>query len=293
MNDKDLLQRFIFEKSPVRGELVHLNQSLATILGQHDYPPHIQKYLSQALVAAALLVATIKFHGRLTVQFRGKGKLKMLLAQCNQDFHLRGLAEWDPNLTADELPAAFEQGVLAIMMDPAIEGGRRYQGIVEWKGKSLIESIENYFQQSEQLPTRIWMAVDETSAAGLLLQVMPKEAPEIYDHDWQHLTILANTITEPELLILNNDTILKRLFSTEDIRIFDPMPVIFRCHCSVERSENAISLLSQEEIEDELKNHKNITVTCEFCNQEYVFDRVDIAKIFQKGNKSPGSTELQ
>lgn len=293
MKDKDLLQRFLFEKSPVRGEIVHLNHSLETILGQHQYPPIIQKYLSQALVAASLLVATIKFHGRLTVQFRGKGKLKMLLAQCNQNFHLRGLAEWDPELTADELTQAFQQGVLAIMMDPDVEGGRRYQGIVEWKGDSLIASIENYFKQSEQLPTRIWMAVDQSQAAGLLLQVMPKEKPEIYDHDWQHLTILAETITEAELLSLDNEIILKRLFSSEDIRIFDPESVMFRCHCSLERSENAISLLTKEEVEDELKNNKNITVTCEFCNREYVFDRVDIAKIFQKGNKSAGSSELQ
>lgn len=293
MKDKDLLQRFLFEKSPVRGEIVHLNQSLETILKQHEYPPFIQKYLSQALVAASLLVATIKFHGRLTVQFRGKGKLKMLLAQCNQNFHLRGLAEWDKNITEDELSSAFQQGVLAIMMDPDIEGGRRYQGIVEWKENSLIKSIENYFRQSEQLPTRIWIATDENVAAGLLLQVMPKEQPEIYDHDWQHLTILADTITDSELLTLDHELTLKRLFSAEDIRVFDPEAVTFYCHCSLARSENAISLLSKEEVEDELKNNKNITVTCEFCNREYIFDRVDIAKIFQKGNKSAGSTELQ
>lgn len=293
MNDKDLLQRFLFEKSPVRGQIVHLNQSLQTILTQHDYPPHIQQYLGQALVAASLLGATIKYNGRLTIQFRGKGKVKLLLAQCNQDFHLRGLAEWDENLTAEETPDAFQDGVLAILMDPEIEGGRRYQGIVEWKSNSLIESLENYFLQSEQLPTRLWMAVDENGGAGLMLQVMPKENPEVYHHDWEHLTILANTITAPELLTLDNEIILKRLFSAEDIRVFEQVPVIFRCHCSVKRGEQAISLLGKDEIEEELRNHQNITVTCEFCNHQYVYDRVDIANIFQQGNKSAGPSELQ
>lgn len=293
MNDKDLLQRFLFEKAPVRGQIVHLNQSLQTILTQHNYPPHIQQLLGQALIAASLLGATIKYNGRLTIQFRGKGKIKLLLAQCNQDFHLRGLVEWDESLTAEETPAAFQDGILAILMDPEIEGGRRYQGIVEWKGSSLTESIENYFLQSEQLPTRLWLAVDEKFGAGLMLQVMPKENPEVYHHDWEHLTILANTITAPELLTLDNETILKRLFAAEDVRVFEQVPVIFRCHCSSKRGEQAISLLGKEEIEEELRNNQNITVTCEFCNHQYVYDRVDIANIFQKGNKSAGSSELQ
>lgn len=292
MNDKDVLQRFLFEKAPVRGELVHLNESYKTILDQHNYPPHIRHYLGQALVAASLISATIKFYGRLTVQFRGNGKLKMLVAQCDQNFHLRGLAQWDEDLTPEELPEALEDGVLAIMMDPDIKGGKRYQGIVEWQGSSLSESLENYFLQSEQLPTRIWIAMDEEGAAGLLLQVMPKEAPEIYQNDWEHLTCLADTVTPVELLSLENSRLLHRLFSAEDIRIFDPVNVSFHCNCSVQRSESAIQLLGKDEIEKELEEKQNITVTCEFCNRQYVFDRVDITKIFRKGNKPAGSTEV-
>src|SRR4029079_3003032 len=115
MNDKDILQRFIFDSSPVRGEIVHLNDSYKSIMKQHNYPPMIQKILGEALVAASLLSAIIKFKGRLTVQFRGNGKLKLLLAQCNQQFQLRGLAQWSEDLKEDELWDAFNQGVLAIM----------------------------------------------------------------------------------------------------------------------------------------------------------------------------------
>lgn len=292
MNDKDVLQRFIFENNPVRGELVRLNESYRSITEQHGYPPIIRNLLGEALAAVVLLSSIIKFNGRLTIQFRGNSKLKLLVAQCDQQFHLRGLVQWEGELNKDELCIALNQGVLAIMMDPGIPGGKRYQGIVEWKGHSLSESIEHYFNQSEQLSTRIWLTVDAHSAAGLLLQMMPKEKPELHINDWEHLIQLTNTITPDELLQLDNKTILHRLYSEEDIRLFDQEPVKFRCDCSLARGEHAIRLLGQQEAEQELKEKQNIIVTCEFCNKEYVFDRVDVAKIFKTDENPPSSTKL-
>jgi len=293
MNDKDILQRFIFDSAPVRGEIVHLNDSFKAIMKQHDYPPMIQKILGEALVAASLLSAIIKFKGRLTVQFRGNGKLKLLLAQCNQQFQLRGLAQWSEDLKEDELWDAFNQGVLAIMMDPDVPNGKRYQGIVAWKGESFVETLEGYFYQSEQLPTRLWMAVNEDCAAGMLLQVMPKEKPELYQNDWERLIILTDTVKSAELLQLDNEILLHRLYSEEDVRIFEKVPVMFSCNCSVERGEHAIAILGQKEAELELKLKQNIVVTCEFCNKAYTFDRVDVARIFTKGDKPPSSTQIQ
>lgn len=287
MTDKDLLQRFLFENAPVRGELVHLNQSYQTIMQQHQYPPVIRQLLGEALAAASLLSAIIKFKGRLTVQFRGNGKLKLLLAQCDQAFHLRGLAQWQGDLNSEEVWDDLNNGLLAIMMDPDIPGGKRYQGIVAWQGRSLVESIEGYFQHSEQLPTRLWITADETGVGGLLLQVMPKEKPELYKNDWDHLIHLTNTITPKELLMLDNQVLLHKLYSQEDVRLFQPIHVTFRCECSVERGENAILLLGRKEAEQELKDKQKIIVTCEFCNQEFVFDRVDVARIFKKGEKPP------
>lgn len=292
MNDKDVLQRFIFEKAPVRGELVRLNESFRIITEQHGYPPLIRNLLGQALASVVLLSSIIKFNGRLTLQFRGKGKLKLLVAQCNQQFHLRGLVQYKDILNEEELWFALNQGILAIMMDPDIPNGKRYQGIVAWQGKSLSESIENYFNQSEQLPTRIWLAVNDQCAAGLMLQVMPKEKPELYKNDWEHLIHLTDTIKSDELLQLDNQTILHRLYSEEDVRLFAQESVRFQCDCSVARGEHAILLLGQEEAEQELKAKQNIIVTCEFCNKEYVFDRVDVTRIFKKGENPPSSTQL-
>lgn len=292
MSDKDILQRFIFDGAPVRGQIVHLNDSYKSIMKQHNYPPMIQKILGEALVAASLLSAIIKFKGRLTVQFRGNGKLKLLLAQCNQAFQLRGLAQWSENLKENELWEALNQGVLGIMMDPDIPGGKRYQGIVAWKGKSFIETLEGYFYQSEQLPTRLWFSVNEECAAGMLLQVMPKDKPELYQNDWERLVMLTDTVKPDELLNIENQVLLHRLYSEEDVRVFEKVPVMFSCNCSVERSEHAIAILGQKEAEQELRLKENIVVTCEFCNKAYSFDRVDIARIFAKGDKPPSSTQI-
>lgn len=290
MKDKDILQRFLFENASVRGELVHLEQSYQTIVEQHAYPPMICRLLGEALVVACLLSATIKFKGRLSVQFQGKGKLKLLLVQCDEAFHLRGVVRWDGELNENELDAVFKEGILAIIMDPT-EGGQRYQGIVEWQGHSLAKSIEAYFKQSEQLPTRIWLAVDDHQAAGMLLQIIPNEGDNSFEemangHDWDHLTQLASTIKPEELLNLQHETVLHRLFNQEDVRLFHTEPVTFQCGCTVERGENAILFLGRDEVEEELRDKQKIVVTCDFCNKEYVFDRVDVEAIFKKGGQS-------
>lgn len=292
VKDNDSLQCFIFDNAPVRGEMVHLNESFQAIIKQHDYPPFIQKLLGELLAAICLLSASIKFNGRLTVQFRGKNGLKLLLAQCTQAFELRGLAQWDPALKAEDVVEAFKHGVLAIMIDPEIPGGKRYQGIVEWKGASLAESLEAYFLQSEQLPTRIWLAVDENSAAGMMLQVMPKENPELHHNDWERLLHLSETVQPNELLHLDNLVLLHRLYHEEEVRLFESSSVAFQCNCSVMRGENAIAILGQKEAEEELLNNNEIVVTCEFCNKTYVFDRVDVARIFAKSGNPPTSDTL-
>ncbi len=296
MNNHDILQRFLFENASVRGEIVRLETSFKTIIEQHPYPPLIQERLGEMLVAASLLSASIKFKGRITVQFQGKNTLRLLLAQCNHELELRGLAEWQGELTPDALIDELKQGTLAITLDPEKEGGQRYQGIVAWQGDSLAESLEGYFSHSEQVPTRLWFAVNEERAAGFLIQVMPRESKRsgksIEGHtDWEHIQQLAATITPHELLNLDNATLLHRLYVEDDVRLFSPQPVIFRCKCSVERSENALRLLNENEIEQELHDKQMIVVTCEFCNKAYEFDRVDVARIFRQG-RSDSSTEV-
>lgn len=296
MTNDDIIQRFMFDNANVRGEIVRLTKSFQTITHQHAYPSSVQKLIGQVLAVACLLSSIIKIKGRLSVQFQGKEPLKLLLAQCDHDYNLRGLAKWQGDLTEEEAKSALKNGLLSIIISPDTST-TPYQGVVAWQGNSLAESIEGYFRDSEQLPTRIWLAINETSVAGMLLQPLPAEGQKKSqavqgDEAWNHLVHLAETITPEELLTLDNATILYRLYSQEEVRIFPPDPTQFACACSTQRSENALLMLGKEEIEDELANKQVISVTCEFCNKEYPFDRVDVARILNKGGHPPSNQQV-
>lgn len=296
MTQSDLLHRFIFENEPVRGEHVRLEASLQTILNQHNYPPLIRRLLSEALCVAALLSAVIKFKGKLTLQFRGQGKISLMLAQCNHEFQLRGLVKFDPDISEADFEAAFQSGVLAILLDGG-SSETRYQGMVPWTGHSLAESIEGYFKNSEQLATKIWLSVNETSAAGLLLQVVPvsdKNATGINDEiivpSFSRILKLTNVVDHETLLNLSYESLLEHLYSGETLRVFPPVQVNFGCSCSRRRSEEAIGLLGRDEAEEEIKDKNVIVVTCDFCNKAYTFDRIDVAQIFDGKNQPPPDT---
>lgn len=284
---KDLLQRFIFENAPVRGEYVHLHESFQTIMSQHQYPEPIRRILGEALTVASLLSAIIKFNGRLTVQFQGKGGLKLLLAQCDNNFQIRGLAKWEGSLTYEEIMDSFKDGVLVIMLDSGGAKGR-YQGIVSWRGNSLAESIEGYFRDSEQLSTRLWLTVGKTSASGFLLQIIPENAKtevvsdqDITNPHWDRIVQLTEQLSQDDLIHLEYEQLLAKLYPDEAIRLFTDKAIEFRCTCSRKRSADAIMILGREEAEAELSTNHSLVVTCDFCNKEYVFDKADIRKIFE------------
>lgn len=290
----DILQRFIFENEPVRGEYIKLQDSFKTVLENHSYPEPVKRLLGEGLCAAVLLSAIIKFEGRVTLQFRGKGKLQLLLAQCDDKYQMRGLAQYEePIASYQELMDSFKEGVLVIMLDSGVKG-QRYQGIVEWKGNSLAESIENYFQHSEQLSTKIWLSVNEDTAAGFLLQIVPIAEQsargleeEFIQPSWQRILGIANAKDESILFSTNYPELLTEVFPEETIRVFEGSPVKFHCSCTRKRSEDAIALLGQAEAEEELQDKQCIVVTCDFCNKEYVFDRVDVEAIFKNQQQPP------
>ncbi len=299
MTDKqepDSLRRFLFEQSLVRGEFIHLQESFLTIIEQHNYPPAIRRLLGEALCVAGLLSAIIKFDGRLTIQFRGQGKLKLLLAQCDNQFHIRGLVKWEDDLSYEDLMGTLNDGVLMIMLD----GGpsKRYQGVVAWRGNSLAESVEGYFRDSEQLATRIWLAVDDSQAAGLLLQIIPSKEKisdlqeEIIHPHWESITKQADHLKSDDLLYIDYEKLLRALFPQEMIRVFSAVSVMFQCTCSRKKSADAIALLGRKEAEEEIADKQIILVTCDFCNKEYSFDRVDVAKIFDDQDRGASSHHL-
>lgn len=286
MSFEDQSQRFLFSDAPIRGEIVNLTESYQEILKRAAYPLTVQKLLGQALVAVTLLSATIKYQGNIILQTQGNGPVSLLLAQANAMREIRGLANWEGEIP-EEFSKAVGVGHLAITIYPE-NSVERYQGVVELQGNTLSRVIENYFHQSEQLPTYLILTANETKASGLLLQLLPNANHENFDF-WQHVEHLARTLTEKELLDLPSEMILHRLFHEENIQLFDPKPVKFVCRCSRDAMSKAILTMGHDEAVKLATENKMISVKCEFCNKELEFDRIDVERIF---NKSSGDDRI-
>jgi molecular chaperone Hsp33 len=280
MSDNDRLYRFIIENTRVRGELVRLNATWQAILERADYPPNVRNILGEAMAACTLLAATIKFQGSLIMQIRGDGPLHLLVAQASSQRTLRGIARWNDDVPDHDLQAIFGNAQMVVTMEP--EEGDAYQGIIELKGDSLKEAIEHYFMQSEQLNTALWLACDDEVCAGFLLQELP--GADLPEEDWNHARILADTLSQNELLELDAKQILLRLYHEDDVRLFDPEPISFRCGCSRERIGQVLVSLGHQEVQDILQEQGKIEVDCEFCNAHYEFDPVDAEALFATSN---------
>lgn len=282
MSRNDQLQRFIFDHSDIRGELIRLEHSYGTVVANGRYPEGIARLLGQFLAAAGLLSATMKFDGVITLQARGEGPLALIMADCTRQHLLRGIAQVNsaPSPATIPLPTLLGGGHLAITVDPA--QGERYQGIVPLEADTLAGCLEDYFALSEQLPTRLWLCADGQRAAGLLLQALPvkTQSPEERDLYWQHITTLADTVTDDELLSLDSDTVLTRLFHQEAVRLFEPRDMAFGCTCSESRTADMLVSLGREEVLEIVEEQGEIEIHCQFCHQQYRFSREQAKALF-------------
>jgi len=269
--------RFVFENTDIRGETVHLNDTLQEILGIHQYAPGVSRLLGEFLAAAVLLSSTLKFDGKLILQVRSEGEIPLLMVECTSQRQVRAIARGAEQATSDNFQKLLGNGQLAITIDP--DKGERYQGIVPLVGDSLAHCLDSYFEQSEQLQTRVWLAADESHAAGFLLQQLPVQLtpePEERQELWERYSTLAATLQAPELLELNAEQVLHRLYHEDDLRIFQPTDVEFRCSCSRERTYNALASLNSQDIQEILEEQEVVTMDCEFCNQQYIFTSKDL-----------------
>lgn len=289
----DFRTRFLFESLAVRGEIVRLDATVRTVLEKHDYPAPLQALLAEALAAAALLAGTLKFEGLLILQAKGMGPLTVLMAECSHDGKLRAIARYDGDVPDAPLVQLLGEGHLAITVDPKRPDGgpsQRYQGIVPLDGISLAECIEHYFSQSEQLGTRLWLVTGGGRVAGFLLQELPDAAGARRDSDaWVRLCRLTDTLTAEELLFLEPEILLHRLFHQEDVRLFAAEALKFACSCSMERVQHALRSLGPAELRAILAEQGQIEVTCEFCNQRRHFGPADVEDLLRRPpDGSPG-----
>lgn len=281
----DQLHRYLFNQGNVRGELVRLNKSYQSILDSYHYPPVIQHLLGELMAAASLLTATLKFEGDIAIQIQSEGVLSYAVINGTHNQQLRGVARWNEEL--DVLPNTFEQliekGVLIITITPT--NGERYQGMVALDQPTLAACIEGYFEQSEQLATKVILrtqiADNSSKACGMFLQVLPtsSEITQKIETDFEHLSQLTDTIKDNELFELPVQDILHRLYHQEDIEIYPATDVVFKCNCSRERSAIALTNVAKKELLDIVSEEGNIKMNCQYCHTEYSFDAIDVESI--------------
>lgn len=301
----DTLLKYLFRDAPVRAQFVRLHDAWQQILQNHDYPPAVSRLLGQLTAAATLLASNIKFSGALVLQIHGDGPVKLMVVECHADLTLRATAKLraDAVIAPDagwrELVNAHGRGRCAITLDPRDRkpGQQPYQGIVALDGESVAEALETYMRQSEQLHTRLWLAADAATAAGVLLQRLPASggiAPQATDDDdFQRAVTLAATLTPQELVAEQPATLARRLFWQEDLLPAEPLAPRFQCTCSRARIGRMLISLGRDEVESIIADMGSVSVTCDFCNARHEFDQVDVGQLFATGVTGAGDDSAQ
>lgn len=321
------LHKFLFEGLPVRGILVQLTDVWQDILKRRaanqetgSYPEPVRHLLGEMTAAAVLMQSNIKFNGALVMQILGDGPLKLAVVEVQPDLRMRATAKVVGNFadakTLSEMVNVKNEGRCVITLDPLnkLPGQQPYQGVVPLfddhrkKLDKFSDVLQHYMLQSEQLDTTLVLAADDQSAAGLLIQRLPikgeanlaakasmADEDEIgRNEDYNRISILAASLKSQELLQLDADTILRRLFWEENLRRLETLVPSFACSCSRERVSNMIRSLGAKEVEGILSERQNVEVGCDFCGQQYRFDAVDAAQIFTSVDKQvPGSSAIQ
>lgn len=277
----DHIQRFTFADLPMRGEIISLEHSFQTISDQHQYSSTLRHLIGEALAATALMADIIKIEGKVALQLQSPSQVKLLVTECNNHGHIRGVMHpLDPDIKDYNFRDWTQGGTLAITIEP--EQGQRYQGIVSLEKDSLAECLEDYFTSSEQLPTYIKLFVGHDRITGLFLQAMPNADNQGKDNKvaFEHVTALANTISDEEALTLSHHDLLYRLYHQDKVTLYDAKPIQFECSCSRERNERALLTIEPQELMQLAEEHNGkIELVCDFCSKKEVFTEQELAQL--------------
>ncbi|HBR96899.1 MAG TPA: Hsp33 family molecular chaperone HslO [Gammaproteobacteria bacterium] len=277
MPEQDVLVRFLLESADVRGVYARLDQSWREALSRANYPTTVQRLLGEAMAATALLSASIKFSGKLTLQVKGDGPVRLLVVQVTQQGHLRGLADWRNTPPAGPLSAVLGSAQMVISIT-GTESQVDYQGIVALEGETLADALCHYFARSEQLDTQLRFHVTANAVTGFLLQKLPGVSKD--PDGWDRAQQLAATLQPQELATLGVEDLLHRLYHEEVVRVFPATSLRFLCHCSRQRVATMILGLGKQEAQAILQEQGVIEVTCEFCNAQHRFNDEDVKALF-------------
>lgn len=294
----NVLTPFAFDNHVAHGAIVRIRTGVAELLDQRAYSPAIRQLLGEAMAAMPLLATHLNFEGRINLQFQGlpatrtiaAARTQLLVAQIDHQLRVRAMAKAPSDLEGS-FRELLEGGVLALMVEPA--GGRRAptQAVVLIEGERLEESLEAYFLRSEQLPTMLRLAVRGDQLAGFLLQRMPIESARGSEDDWQHLRVLAQTLSRDELLDTEPDRLLMNLFAdAPPLRRFDPREVRVACNCDRAGISRLLIALGREEVDAIVADQNQASVTCEFCGRHYSFTPQEAVDLFTAAASEPAGT---
>ncbi len=283
MNDADIsssrVRSFLFEQLDIRGAWVQLGPAWREMTAGRHYAEPALELLGQLAVVTTMITANLKQAGRLTFQLRGEGAVSLLVMDCDEQLRLRGMARAEPDLVAGNVPALLGEGAMTLTLDTA-DMRQPYQSHVPLQGDTLADVFEHYLAQSEQSPTRLWLAASQDMAAGLFLQALP--GASLRDADgWNRVQILADTVRPEELLGLGSIKLIERLFPEEDVRVYDPRPVSYHCPYDPAKIYSMLKSVGQAECESIIAEQGEIRVHDDICNHEYVLDAADVAALFK------------
>ena len=278
---------FGFESVPVRGALIHLSRTWRRMLRDHDYDALVEETLGHAAAATGLIAQSLKFDGTITLQIQGAGRLQMLVMQSTSDFDMRGMAHVDETASASDFAELTKRSRCAVTVD---SGDRPYQGIVEMDETSLAASLEHYFARSVQVPSHVALVANGELAGGILLQQVPGQPIE--EDDWNRLNFLAKTLTQRDFEGDAGIDLLRKLFAEDDVRVYAPRAVNFKCRCSAAKAEDVLKMLGEEESRQVLAEQGGIEIICEYCGHRRHFDAVDVERLFID-NVVPGPESVQ
>lgn len=300
----DQLKKYLFQDQSARVQAVKLASTWQTGLAHQHYPACIQRLLGELTAAAVLLSSNIKFDGSLVLQLQGDGPVALVVVECTAELTIRATAklregaEVPEDGTLQSLLNSNGLGRFMVVLDPnrEVTDMQPYQGIVPMEGETVAEVLEVYMRNSEQLETRLWLSADANQCAGVLLQRLPRkggvqEPSEEVESAWDRALAMTATIQDSELLELDSDTLMRRLFWEETLVAFEPQEVRWWCPCTRERVANMLRMLGEDEVKEILTERDHIDVSCNFCGKPYRFDAVDCAGLFIEKRNAPPSSE--
>lgn len=280
----DVLIPFLFEDQAVRGAIVSIDSGIEEMFGSRPYPPGLRELVAQASAAMPLLATHLKNEGKINLQFQGSGDLALLVAQVDHELTVRGTAKF-----SDQANGSFSElladGTLALILEPR-SGQQHYQAVVPVVGEGLADALEGYFRQSEQLDTRLLLAVSDHRLTGLLVQRLPAQDDDAGDY-WDHVCALMDTLGADELAAEPAPTILHRLFHGENLRVFEPREVTLRCQCSHASISGMLVSLGRDELQPVLDERGEVEVTCEFCGHSYQYSPAEIEILLNGAEAEP------